>query len=397
MFLKLLVKQEQKEVSLPENIKNLPQLKSEVGRVVNADPDDFLLSFIDVDDEVVEIKDEYDFEYMLEQSKQGTVVHLNALASDSPKPVPLPTVLEQAPAPARLTGDLPEDPCQQILTEQFMNSLKAAVEETEPAPAEETAAARDSLLSLTVVQKMEDQLQVPAMETTLDLSVIKMSESPKFETVDTRYDFTKQKATVAEQAYIEEGIAQPLPLPLPVLPKEQLEEVMKSNKTLQDLRNKIDLLTDVVNQGFSGIRSELDLLALAAPKEQPKPAVETPQHLHYGVSCDHCRTKPIRGKRFKCLLCPDFDLCAICEEKNVHKHPKLVFFEPTNIPFAEQMTSLYRLKSNIWNLSDLDLKIRVLRNIAGEKYPDAFYQSFVDKRKEKSVIDFIDEVLKIFG
>lgn len=40
--------------------------------------------------------------------------------------------------------------------------------------------------------------------------------------------------------------------------------------------------------------------------------------LHYGVVCDGCGQKPLRGNRFKCKECPDFDLCESCRESGVH-------------------------------------------------------------------------------
>jgi len=40
--------------------------------------------------------------------------------------------------------------------------------------------------------------------------------------------------------------------------------------------------------------------------------------IHHGVTCDGCGVKPIEGVRYKCLVCPNFDLCAKCEEKNQH-------------------------------------------------------------------------------
>lgn len=46
---------------------------------------------------------------------------------------------------------------------------------------------------------------------------------------------------------------------------------------------------------------------------------------HDGIICDGCGMNPIRGIRYKCAICPDFDLCSSCEAKDVHtaSHPLL--------------------------------------------------------------------------
>ncbi|KAG0295639.1 hypothetical protein BGZ97_004772 [Linnemannia gamsii] len=41
-------------------------------------------------------------------------------------------------------------------------------------------------------------------------------------------------------------------------------------------------------------------------------------HIHRGITCNNCRTVPIRGLRYKCANCQDYDLCEGCEAAEVH-------------------------------------------------------------------------------
>ncbi|KAH8377104.1 hypothetical protein KR093_003466 [Drosophila rubida] len=51
--------------------------------------------------------------------------------------------------------------------------------------------------------------------------------------------------------------------------------------------------------------------------------------IHDGVQCDACGTLPMIGFRYKCVQCPNFDLCQNCEA--AHKHPEhLMVRMPTN-------------------------------------------------------------------
>ncbi|CAJ0968378.1 unnamed protein product [Ranitomeya imitator] len=59
---------------------------------------------------------------------------------------------------------------------------------------------------------------------------------------------------------------------------------------------------------------------------------ETPQNVvHPNVTCDGCEG-PVVGNRYKCLTCPDYDLCSTCEGKGVHKEHNMIMF-PTPMPF----------------------------------------------------------------
>eukprot|EP00463_Aulacantha_scolymantha_P003382 TRINITY_DN4240_c0_g1_i1.p1 TRINITY_DN4240_c0_g1~~TRINITY_DN4240_c0_g1_i1.p1 ORF type:complete len:249 (-),score=32.24 TRINITY_DN4240_c0_g1_i1:152-898(-) len=46
------------------------------------------------------------------------------------------------------------------------------------------------------------------------------------------------------------------------------------------------------------------------------------QTVHINVSCDGCNMFPVIGTRFKCTVCPDYDLCSECESSDVPVHPE---------------------------------------------------------------------------
>ena len=51
--------------------------------------------------------------------------------------------------------------------------------------------------------------------------------------------------------------------------------------------------------------------------------------VHQNIICDCCNTNPIIGYRFKCVVCTDYDLCAKCESRGVHKrHDFIIIREP---------------------------------------------------------------------
>ncbi|CAD8205357.1 unnamed protein product [Paramecium octaurelia] len=56
-------------------------------------------------------------------------------------------------------------------------------------------------------------------------------------------------------------------------------------------------------------------LYVVVPQQQEK-------MIHPNHTCDGCQKQPIVGARFKCLECPDFDLCESCHSKNIHNNHK---------------------------------------------------------------------------
>lgn len=59
-----------------------------------------------------------------------------------------------------------------------------------------------------------------------------------------------------------------------------------------------------------------------------KKAVDQSAVVHNKIACDGCSTTPIRGIRYKCSVCPDFDFCEKCEAERSHGHPFLKIRKP---------------------------------------------------------------------
>lgn len=69
----------------------------------------------------------------------------------------------------------------------------------------------------------------------------------------------------------------------------------------------------------------LNLLYLIAEDQSKRDSF-----VHRGVTCNSCNCVPIRGIRYRCANCIDFDLCETCEA--LDSHPKTHLFYKVRIP-----------------------------------------------------------------
>lgn len=58
--------------------------------------------------------------------------------------------------------------------------------------------------------------------------------------------------------------------------------------------------------------------------------------VHEGVDCDQCKTRPIRGVRYKCGDCDNYDVCATCFPYTNHNasHTFLLVKQPRKFSFG---------------------------------------------------------------
>ena len=110
--------------------------------------------------------------------------------------------------------------------------------------------------------------------------------------------------------------------------KRKKEQIEKIQKITRDAVNEINNLTKLVIEQSNSLierinnpqlyksQSSDDILLRAAPKVEKK---EKPE-IHYHVICDGCKVTPLRGNRYKCKQCKDFDFCEDCYKKNKESH-----------------------------------------------------------------------------
>ena len=110
--------------------------------------------------------------------------------------------------------------------------------------------------------------------------------------------------------------------------KQKKEQTEKIKNITRDAVNEINNLTRLVIEQSNSLierinnpelyksESSDDILLRAAPKIVKKEKLE----IHYQVVCDGCKVTPIRGNRYKCKKCKDFDFCENCYQKNKESH-----------------------------------------------------------------------------
>ncbi|XP_071755674.1 sequestosome-1 [Centroberyx gerrardi] len=85
-----------------------------------------------------------------------------------------------------------------------------------------------------------------------------------------------------------------------------------------------------------------------APQGPPPPHV--PPALHPNVTCDGCEGAVV-GTRFKCTVCPDYDLCASCQAKGLHtQHCLLPIWQPLSmLQWFPRGKWMRKMRHCMWN------------------------------------------------
>lgn len=75
-------------------------------------------------------------------------------------------------------------------------------------------------------------------------------------------------------------------------------------------------------------KNRLELLYRIAQEQEVRQG-----YVHRGINCNNCSEMPIRGIRFKCANCVDFDLCEMCEALQDHARSHVFYKIRLPVPF----------------------------------------------------------------
>ena len=118
--------------------------------------------------------------------------------------------------------------------------------------------------------------------------------------------------------------------------KEQIDKIMKITKeTVNEINSLTKMVIEQSNQFIEQINNPEKKLNISSDDiilKSTKKEATNKKAIHFRIVCDGCKTEPIRGNRYKCKTCPDYDYCETCYEKlkESHGHEFRLIEKPKN-------------------------------------------------------------------
>ena len=160
-----------------------------------------------------------------------------------------------------------------------------------------------------------------------------------------------------------------------------MNKLINQFENIENIRTKSLIITEI---SYSKIR-------------QPSKVMNSSLLIHNGVSCNKCQIMPIRGYRFKCPRCLNYNLCQECEQDNsdkgFHPHSNFILCRVPETSIATNDYSYQCLTSNLethqkHGTQSFNIQIN-LKNDGNYRWPSE--GSILKCIKEKSTI-FCDKV-----
>ena len=188
------------------------------------------------------------------------------------------------------------------------------------------------------------------------------------------------------------------------------KNIQDKNKAIEDYQNKIKNYEKEITVYKSELeKSKLDIQNLKKNNEIKDKENTGQQSLflseigqlpanfeHKGIKCEKCFSLPIKGIRYKCLTCPDYNLCEKCEEENsinnFHDHDFIKIRKAKETKekiYSYDCLNMINLIEYIYEgTQQLNMKI-ILKNNCKEKWPKDNTKLIFDKNSQITGKDII--------
>lgn len=178
------------------------------------------------------------------------------------------------------------------------------------------------------------------------------------------------------------------------LTKTQAVRAIEQSSCLNSLKHDFETITKEIQCSLTKLKLDIKS-AIDQPNDQQTPT-KTSHSFHMNISCDHCHKMNFTGKRFKCLICSDFDLCQECEKISPHNHAMVRI----SIPFGEDIENCQQLIECFTKVKSIEneelLKKQIVAKYIGKNYDPDFVSMITKKWISKSLEKFIEIVKQTF-
>lgn len=359
MFLKLTFVDESKKLVLKEEYKNPSSLRALVTKLKGYADSEFDLVFIDMENEQITIHDELDMAYFMEQTRDGRK-YLELMVIPRPVEEPEFKIIEQDVEEAPVEEEEKENDYDVVLKSEIVAEKKT--EEAEPVEEAEEEVVMDNKDEVPFDEQIVPALRrkLEAVDAELDDLVIEQVDLEEVEEPEKNVPELEEKVveevTIATDEPIEPALEpeeETTPLVAEPEPKEEATPKQEKNNNsphhlpFHTIFNNIfksigEAMKEHKKKVKENRKNKLKQKKCAwFAKHKQQPHVHNEPVVHYNIYCDGCNVGPIVGKRFNCMVCPDFDFCAKCEDSNVHSHPMMRINNPM------QQWKLHKLKKKL--------------------------------------------------
>lgn len=190
------------------------------------------------------------------------------------------------------------------------------------------------------------------------------------ETSEDFYDKTQEIVVEEEPVFEKKEVRGP------VMDLNESHLSMESSQDFKSLDESIsEKISKLLPELISKVKEEVTQESRIRESQLKESRQEGSQVIHHHYICDGCEKGPIVGIRYKCAVCPNFDLCESCEETVAHDHPFLKIRHPRLAPLKiicmindehEDSVELNgnRINCPAFNGGDFN----VLRNVLGQVF-----------------------------